>query len=80
MRDIWYRTIVWSQYLTFIVLLIAVAILLGNCSTKGIQGTVNGTVADPSISVGRSEAGTWNPLPQGGTDEKSNRTPREPSS
>ena len=75
----WYRFVVWSQGLTFIVVAITVVVLLAGCSTTGVQGTVNGTVADPSISIGRSTTGTWNPLPQGGTDEKSNRTPSEPA-
>ena len=60
--------------------LIAVAISVSGCATKGVQATASGSVVDPSITTDRSAAGTWNPLPQGGTDEKSNRTPSQPSS
>jgi len=51
------------------------------CSTRGIDGTISGTVKDPGISTGSSAPiGTRNQLPHGGIDEKSYRSPIEPSS
>lgn len=70
----------WSLRLVFLVSFAIFMAALAGCSTRGVQGTVNGTVSDPSISVGKStNAGTWSPLPQGGTDEKSNSAPSESS-
>lgn len=69
----------WILRLCIVLSLFAVALSLGACATKGVQATASGSVVDPSISTGRSAAGTWNPLPQGGTDEKSNRTPSQSS-
>lgn len=52
------------------------ALSFASCSSKGIQGTVNGSVVDPAISLERSTStGTRIQPPQGGTDEKSYSTP-----
>lgn len=75
----WYWKVGWLLRLCLVLGLVASALAFASCATKGVQGTVNGTVVDPSISVGRSAAGTWNPIPQGGSDEKSNSAPSRPT-
>lgn len=69
----------WLLRVAMSLALVALAISVSACATKGVQATVNGSVQDPSISTDRSATGTWNQLPQGGTDEKSNRSPSGPS-
>lgn len=69
----------WLLRVAMSLALVALAISVSACAAKGVQATINGSVQDPSISTDRSATGTWNQLPQGGTDEKSNRSPSGPS-
>lgn len=64
-----------------VILVILSGLSMMACSTRGIDGTISGTVKDPGISTGSSAPiGTRNQPPQGGIDEKSYRSPIEPSS
>lgn len=76
----WYWRVGWTIRICFWLVLLLTAVALANCTSKGIQGTVNGTVVDPAIVLGRSTVlGTGTQLPQGGTDEKSDSTPTKPT-
>lgn len=76
----WYLKVGWMLRLCLMLSLVLFGLAMASCATKGVQGTLNGTVVDPAISVGRSSAGTWNQTPHGGSDEKSNSAPSEPAS
>lgn len=75
----WDLAFVWALRL-IVLSSLGLFLVLGGCSSRGVQGTLNGTVVDPAIELGRSTGTrTGNQVPQGGSDEKSNSTPAKPS-
>jgi hypothetical protein len=59
-------------------LVLLAAFSLGGCTTKQ-HATVTGGAAPSTITQTGPATGTWNRIPQGGDDEKSNSAPTKPA-
>lgn len=76
----WDLAVAWILRFALTVSIVLSALALAACSSRGIQGTVNGSVVDPAVTLDRSASTkTGNQIPQGGSDEKSRSTPTEPA-